>query len=182
MAYFYASAPKPGFMARFIVGQGDAFAPYWPTSPNSFGDQFGASNNGDLPGDIYRLLGGAVLRPMDQPPQYAGYQASDFILHKGSNNNRVIGPGDEDLPSPDGKPARFFLVPTRPGMVYQAGMNFTAVLQIDPVVPCTVQYTLTAPDGSKRIAEGTGDRFGYYSWKQQRFRGILCSYHSGSGA
>lgn len=62
-AYFYASAPRPGLMARFIVAQDNVTAPYWPTSPNSFGGQYGASNNGDMPGDIYRLLGGVVLRP-----------------------------------------------------------------------------------------------------------------------
>ena len=62
------------------------------------------------------LLEGVVLRPQGQTPEFSGYQASAFILPNGTNNNRIIGPGDEDLPSPDGKPARFFLVPTRPGM------------------------------------------------------------------
>jgi len=167
MAYYYASAPRPGFMSRFIVGQGNVFAPYWSISPNNFGGQYGASNNGDMPGDIYRLLGCVVLKPRNSTPEYAGYQASAFILPNGSNNNRIIAPGDEDLPSPDGKPARFFLVPTRPGMVYQVGTNFTAVLQIDPVVSCTVRYILTAPDGSKRIAEGIGDKFGYFTSKDK---------------
>lgn len=162
MAYFYASAPRPGLMGRFIVAQDNVVFPYWPTSPNDFGGQYGASNNGDLPGDIYRLLGGVVLRPKEQTPEYAGYQASAFILPKGSNNNRVIGPGDEDLPSPDGKPARFFLVSVRPGMVYELGTNFSAVLQIDPVVPCDIQFTLIAPDGARKVAEGKGDRFGYF--------------------
>jgi len=167
MQYYYASAPRPGFMSRFIVGQGYVFAPYWPTSPNSFGNQYGASNNGDLPGDIYRLLGGVVLKPWNSTPEYAGYQASAFILPNGSNNNRIIGPGEEDLPSPDGRPARFFLVPVRPGMVYQQGTYFTPVLQIDPVVPCDVQFNLTAPDGSRRVSEGKGDRFGYYTAKDK---------------
>jgi hypothetical protein len=93
---------------------------------------------------------------------YAGYQASAFILPKGTNNNRVIGPGDEDLPSPDGVPARFFLTPVRPGMVYQVGTTFGAVLQIDPVVPCDVRFTLTAPDNSTRVATGKGDQYGYF--------------------
>ncbi len=107
LEYFYVSAPRPGYMARFIVAEDDSAFPYWPISPNDFGGQYGASNNGDLPGDIYRLLGGVVVRPNGGTPMYAGYQSSAFILPKGSNNNRIIGPGDEDLPSPDGKPARF---------------------------------------------------------------------------
>ena len=167
MEYFYGSAPRPGFMSRFLVAHDNTRAPYWPTSRTNFGGQIGASNNGDLPGDIYRLLGGVVLRPKGQAPAYAGYQASAFILPKGTSNNRIIGPGDEDLPSPDGNPARFFLVPVRPGMVYQVGTIFGAVLQIDPVVPCDVRFTLTAPDGSKRVAEGKGDRFGYFVGKEK---------------
>jgi hypothetical protein len=154
-------------MGRFIVAQDNVISPYWVTSPNSFGGQYGASNNGDLPGDIYRLLGGVVLRPQGEPPKFAGYQASAFILPNGTNNNRIIGPGDADMPSPDGKPARFFLVSTRPGMVYQQGTNFTAVLQIDPIVPCDVLFNLTAPDGSKRVAQGKGDSFGYFTSKEK---------------
>ena len=53
--YYYAAAPRPGFMGRFIVGDSIVRAPYWPVSPNSFGGQIGASANGDVPGDIYRL-------------------------------------------------------------------------------------------------------------------------------
>jgi hypothetical protein len=163
LQYYYGSAPRPGFNSRFIVSHDNIRAPYWPTSPNSFGGQIGASNNGDLPGDIYRLLGGVVIRNKDQTPMYAGYQASAFILPKGTNNNRVIAPGAEDLPSPDGTPARFFLVPLRPGMVYYTGATFGAVLQIDPVVPCNVVFTLTAPNGTTFTTTGMGDQYGYFA-------------------
>jgi len=162
LQYFYGSAPRPGFNSRFIVSHDNIRAPYWPTSPNNFGGQISASNNGDLPGDIYRLLGGVVLRNNGQKPVYAGYQASAFILPKGTNNNRIIGPGNEDLPSPDGIPARFFLTPLRPGMVYSVGATFGAVLQIDPVVPCNVHFTLTAPNGTTFATTGSGDQYGYF--------------------
>ena len=162
LQYFYGSAPRPGFNSRFIVSHDNIRAPYWPTSPNNFGGQISASNNGDLPGDIYRLLGGVVLRNNGQTPAYAGYQASAFILPKGTNNNRIIGPGSEDLPSPDGTPARFFLTPVRPGMVYPMGSTFGAVLQIDPVVPCSVRFTLTAPNGTTFTTTGNGDQYGYF--------------------
>jgi len=162
LQYYYGSAPRPGFNSRFIVSTDNIRAPYWPTSPNSFGGEIGASANGDLPGDIYRFLGGVVLRFKNQTQLYAGYQANGFILPKGSNNNRVIGPGDEDLPSPDGMPARFFLVSVRPGMVYQTGNMFGAVLQIDPVLPCDVNFTLTAPDNTTRVTTGRGDQYGYF--------------------
>ena len=161
-AYYYAAAPKPGLSSRFLVGEDGVRAPYWPTSSTSFGGQIGASGNGDLPGDIYRLLGGVVLRRSGQPPLYAGYMASAFILPRGSNNNRVISPGAEDLTGADGRPARFFLVPVRPGMVYETGDYFTPVLQIDPILPAEIQFTLHYPDGSKKTSRGQGNKFGYF--------------------
>ena len=162
LQYWYGSAPRPGFNSRFIVSHDNIRAPYWPTSPNSFGGQIGASNNGDLPGDIYRLLGGVVIRNKGQAPMYAGYQASAFILPEGTNNNRIAAAGSEDLPSPDGVPARFFLVPIRPGMIYPVGATFGAVLQIDPVVPCSVVFKLTAPNGTTFTTTGSGDQYGYF--------------------
>lgn len=166
-AYYYAGAPRPGFMSRFLVGEDGVRAPYWPTSPNSFGGQINASSNGDLPGDIYRLLGGVVLRQKGEAPAYAGYMASGFILPKGSNNNRVTAPGAEDLVGPNGQKARFFLVGTRPGMVYETGTSFAPAVQIDPILPATVTFTLTYPDGHKVVAQGTGDSFGSFVGKDK---------------
>jgi hypothetical protein len=163
LQYYYGSAPQPGFNSRFIVAHDIIRAPYWPTSNNNFGGETGASNNGDFPGIIYRLLGGVVVRQKGQSPSYAGYQASAFILPKGTNNNRIIGPGDENLPSADGTPARFFLVPIRPGSTYPVGAVFSAVLQIDPILPCNVTFTLTAPDNTTRVAKGVGDQYGYFA-------------------
>lgn len=161
--YYYAAAPRPGFMGRFIVGESITRAPYWSVSPNSFGGQIGASPNGDLPGDIYRLLGGVVLRRRGSDPMYAGYIASAFLLPKNSNNNRVIGPGAEDLIGPTGERARFFLVGLRPGTAFEVGGTFRPVLQIDPLVPASITFTLTYPDGRRQTASGTGDSFGYFA-------------------
>ncbi len=164
MQYWYGSAPRPGFNSRFIISTDNIRAPYWPTSPNSFGGEIGASSNGDLPGDIYRFLGGVVVKNKNQTQaMYAGYQANGFILPKGSNNNRVIAPGSEDLPSPDGVPARFFLVSARPGLVYPIGTVFRAVLQIDPVLPCDVTFSLTAPNNKTYVTKGKGDQYGYFT-------------------
>jgi hypothetical protein len=162
-AYYYGAAPRPGFMSRFLVAENGARAPYWPTSPNSFGGQIGTSANGDLPGDIYRLLGGVVMRKKDQAPAYAGYMSSAFLLPEGTNNNRVIAPGEEDVIGSNGEKARFYLVSTRPGSVYETGAGFIPVAQIDPMLPVSVVFTLTYPDGRVKVAEGTGDVFGSFA-------------------
>ncbi len=161
-AYYYAGAPRPGFMGRFLVADDGVRAPYWQISPNSFGGQVGASNNGDLPGDIYRLIGGVVLRKKGESPAYAGYLASAFILPKGTNNNRVVAAGSEDLNGSDGSKARFFLVGTRPGMVYETGTLYAPAIQIDPVLPVYIKAVLTCPDGSQKIAQGMADAFGTF--------------------
>ncbi len=160
--YYYAGAPRPGFMSRFLVGEDGVRAPYWPTSPNSFGGQINASNNGDLPGDIYRLIGGVVIRKKGAAPVYAGYLSSAFLLPRGTNNNRVISAGSEDLIGANGQKARFFLVGTRPGMTYETGTAFAPAVQIDPILPATVKFLLTFPDGRQEVAQGVADKFGTF--------------------
>ena len=163
LEYYYGSAPRPGFMSRFLVGESVVRAPYWPTSPNAFGGQIGASPNGDTPGDIYRLLGSVVLRRKGETPAYAGYIASAFLLPRGSKNNRVIGPGSEELTGSDGSKARFFLVGLRPGMAYEVGATFAPAVQIDPILPASLHFVLTCPDGRTKSWEGIGDRFGSFA-------------------
>ena len=176
-AYYYGGAPRPGFMSRFLVAEDGTRAPYWPTSPNSFGGQINASPNGDMPGDIYRLIGGVVLRPKDQAPVYAGYLASAFLLPRGSNNNRVVGAGDEELTGSDGVKSRIFLVGTRPGMLYETGTTFAPALQIDPVLPVNVTFTLRFPDGRSKTWTGTGDKFGGFAAADRITMDVAGIYH-----
>ncbi|NVN92356.1 MAG: hypothetical protein HXX11_17400 [Desulfuromonadales bacterium] len=153
--YYYAAAPRPGFMSRFLVGDSSMRAPYWPTSPNDFGGQIGSSYNGDQPGDLYRFIGGVVRQETGKTPTYAGYISSGAILPKGSNNNRVVAPGSADIVGSKGEKARIFLTPGfRPGMAYMLGATWRPALQIDPLLPVTVSLTLTFPDGSSIIDGG----------------------------
>jgi hypothetical protein len=166
-AYYYASAPRPGFPSRFLVAEDGVQSPYWPTSATSFGGQVGASPNGDSPGDIYRLAGSVVLRPKDKKPLYAGYLASAFILPGSTRDNRVVAPGSEDLTGADGRKARFFLVPVRPGTVYETGAAFVPALQIDPLLPAQIAFTLAYPSGRHLTAEGSADAFGNFAGREK---------------
>ncbi len=161
-AYYYSAGPRPGFMGRFLIGEDRVRAPYWSLSPNSFGGQINASANGDLPGDIYRLIGGVVLRKAGEKPLYAGYLASAFMLEKKTHDNRITGPGEEELIGPHRQRARFYLVGPRPGLVFTTGSTFAGAAQIDPVLPANVTVTLTYPDGRKVSTTGQGDKFGSY--------------------
>ncbi len=167
LQYFYAAAPRPGFMGRFIVSEDGVRAPYWHLSPFNFGGQIGASNNGDMPGEIYRLIGGVVIRNKGQTPMYAGYMANAITLPAGTKNNRVIAPGAEDILGPTGEKARFFLaMNARPGMVYDQGTTFVPAFQIDPMLPANMTFTLYYPDGRTVVAQGVGDASGSWAGKE----------------
>ena len=166
-AYYYGSAARPGFVGRFVVGETLIRGPYWSVSPNSFGGQINASVNGDMPGDIYRLMGGVVLRQAGAAPAYAGYISSAFLLPRGVNNNRVIGPGSEDLTASTGQTSRVFLVGPRPGMTYPVGTTFGAAFQIDPIVPVNITFNLKFPDGRTVSTSGTSDAYGSFSGKDR---------------
>jgi hypothetical protein len=166
-AYYYGAAARPGFVSRFVVGETMVRAPYWSVSPNSFGGQINAHYNGDMPGDIYRLMGGVVLRRKGEAPLYAGYIASSFLLPRNEKNNRVIAPGSEDLLGSTGRRARVFLVGPRPGMTYPAGTTFGAALQIDPILPVNLTFTLKYPDGRTGRTSGTSDAVGSFVGKDR---------------
>jgi hypothetical protein len=166
-AYYYGAAARPGFVSRFLVGETSIRGPYWSVSPNSFGGQINASSNGDMPGDIYRLMGGVVLRKANSAPAYAGYIASGFMLPRGTNNNRVIAPGSEDLVGSTGQRSKVFLVGPRPGMTYPVGTTFAAAFQIDPIVPVNIKFNLTYPDGHTAQTSGVSDAYGSFSGPQR---------------
>jgi hypothetical protein len=162
-AYYYGAAARPGFVSRFLVGETAVRGPYWSVSPNSFGGQINASSNGDMPGDIYRLMGGVVVRQAGAAPAYAGYISSAFLLPRGSNNNRVIAPGSEDLVGSTGQRSKVFLVGPRPGMTYPVGTTFAAAFQIDPIVPVNITFKITYPDGHTAKTSGVSDAYGSFA-------------------
>jgi len=166
-AYYYAAAPRPGFPSRFLVAEDGVQAPYWPTSATNFGGQIGASPNGDSPGDIYRLVGGVVLRPKGGKSAYAGYLASAFILPANTRDNRVVAPGSIDLFGADGRKARFFLVPVRPGTVFEQGAPFVPAFQIDPLLPAHISFSLTSPTGRVYATDGTADQLGSFAGREK---------------
>ena len=166
-AYYYGAAPRPGFVSRFVVGETLVRAPYWPVSPNAFGGQVNASANGDVPGDIYRLIGGVVLRQAGAQPAYAGYISSGFLLPRGTNDNRVIEPGSEALTGSTGQQSKVFLVGPRPGMTYPVGTTFGAAFQIDPILPVNITFKLTYPDGHTVQTSGVSDIYGSFSGKDK---------------
>jgi hypothetical protein len=136
-------------------------------SPNTFGGQINAHYNGDMPGDIYRLMGGVVLRRKGEAPAYAGYIASSFLLPRGENNNRIVAPGSEDLIGSTGQRERIFIAGPRAGMTYAVGTTFGVGLQIDPILPVNIIFKLAFPDGRKVQTSGVSDAYGSFAGKDR---------------
>lgn len=65
------------------------------------------------------------------------------------------------------KARAFIAMNARPGMVYEAGTTFAPALQIDPMVPLSVSFTLYYPDGRKVIAQGVADATGSFAGKDR---------------
>ena len=115
-AYYYAGGAAPGLHVALPGGRRRRVAPLLADSPNSFGGQIDASNNGDMPGDIYRLIGGVVLRrPRRQPGLRRLPGERLHPARRLATTTASIAPGAEDLLGPTGEKARFFLVGMRPG-------------------------------------------------------------------
>jgi hypothetical protein len=109
-----------------------------------------------------------VLRQKDKAPLYAGYMATAIILPRFTVNNRVIAPGAEEIEGPTGAKSRVFIaMNARPGMVYDAGTTFAPALQIDPMVPISITFTLAYPDGHKVLAQGVADATGSFAGKER---------------
>ena len=89
------------------------------------------------------------MRKNGQAPRYAGYLSSGFLLPGGTNNNRIIAAGAEDVMGPTGYQARFFLVGLRPGMVYETGAAWAPALQIDPVLPVNISPPSSIPTAGR---------------------------------
>jgi hypothetical protein len=62
-------------------------------------------------------------------------------------------------------------------MIYEAGTAFVPAVQIDPILPATITYTLFYPDGRKVITQGQGDQFGSFAGKDKWILDIPGIYH-----
>ncbi len=161
-AYYYVGASCPGLSARFMVAEDGVYKPSWPVSATNFGGQIGASNTGSTLGTPYRLLGGVVLRKKNETPMYGDYISNAFIISKGSEA-RVIKAGEELLVGAKGAKFRYYIISHRPGLLYEQDYLFWPYLQMDPIVPAHINYTLTYPDGRKRTVQGSADsKLGYF--------------------
>ncbi len=159
-AYTYVSVIRPGFPVLSLAFAGSFQGPCWIVSPNPYGGQINTSTNGDLPGDLYRVMSGLVLKDkVTGKNYYDAYTASIVVLPPGSYRNSVSKPGRHAMAWLNGREQKYFI-----GMdtseSYLVGDKMVLGGTVMPTVPADVRFTVTKPDGIVEIVEGRSNALG----------------------
>ncbi|MCL0031562.1 hypothetical protein M1N55_05985, partial [Dehalococcoidia bacterium] len=174
LAYTYGSAQRPGVRVRELIQGEGASSAYW-----RFGDAYhmqsgNGENEGDLPGDFKFMYGGAVIRDIQAREGVFAIYGSGWVLTDDDDpmGSRFMPPFQGNAGGPNGGPLftvhgreiDIFFVPlaVRPGSILEIGDIFRMAGPIMPTLPSRVDYTVTAPDGSKRSFDGRGNAVGYF--------------------
>ena len=115
-----------------------------------------------------------LLAAIESPPFPPGPAGHDHRLLTAANRRPDVDRGQPVEPklheirhrlhaAPLGDKARFFLVGLRPGTAYEVGATFRPAIQIDPILPVSIHFVLTYPDGRQRVADGVGDSLGSFA-------------------
>ncbi len=172
-SYVYGSAQRPGVRVREIVLGDDVSGAYWRFG-DSYHGQLGNGPEGDLPGDFKFLYGGAVIRdPVVGEGIYAIYGSSwVHTLADDPLGSRLFppyqgaagGPNGGPLFTTHGREVDMFMMPmaVRPGAVLETGDTFRMSGPIMPTLPSLVEYTVIAPDGTRRQLGGRANAIGYF--------------------
>ncbi len=159
-AYLYTSSIRPGFPAMTSVLQKDGLGLYWCTNPNQFGNHINSGFNGDLVGDVYRVMAGVVLKDRDSGQTY--YDAYSSVVSTVAGPRpaaAVLAPGKRPLVSESGRDHHLFLA-TDTHDVLEVGERIGLGGMIFPNVPARVTWTITSPSGRRTVLRARADRLG----------------------
>ncbi len=159
-AYTYLGVIRPGFPVMSLAYGGSFMGPCWIISPNPYGGQINAGPNGDLPGDLYRVMGGLVVKDLvSGRNHYAAYSSAIVTLPPGSYGTSVSAPGERAMSWLNGRELPYFL-----GMdtsdVFMVGENMMLGGTVMPPVAANVTVTVTKPDGQQDVLQGRANRLG----------------------
>jgi len=159
-AYTYMSVIRPGFLVMSLAFSGSFMGPCWIVSPNPYGGQINTSPNGDLPGDLYRVMAGLVVKDkVTGENHYDAYASAIVVLPPGAYANSVSAPGERPLMWLNGRELYYFI-----GMdtseTYLVGDNMILGGTVMPPTQADVQFTVTKPDGSQETIGGRSNRLG----------------------
>ena len=159
-AYIYMGVIRPGFPVMTSVLESEALGLYWLASPNLFGRHFGAGQNGDLAGDMYRIQAGAVL--LDRRTNKRHYDAYSAAIVVGRNDGEataILPPGRRPLVKTRDREHYIFLATdTHDALSVGERMGFGGM--VFPAVRADVTWTVTRPSGETVSITGRANRLG----------------------
>ncbi len=159
-AYIYTSSIRPGFPAMTSVIQKDGLGLYWCTNPNKFGNVINSGGNGDLVGDVYRVMAGLVLKDRDTgKTYYDAYSSVIMSADSGQPELAVLAPGKRPLVEESGRKHHLFLA-TDTHNVLEVGERLGVGGMVFPNVPARVTWEITAPSGKMTVLRGRANRLG----------------------
>ena len=159
-AYTIMGVVRPGFPAMTSVYQRDAIGLYWLTSPNPFGYHFNNGPNGDLPGDLYRVQAGMVLKDHKTGKNhYDAYSAAIAVTSPSEGATAILPPGERPLVSPGKQPYHLFLA-LDTHLAMEVGETLGLGGMVFPAVEADVTWTVTTPRGETVVSRGKANRLG----------------------
>ena len=161
-AYTYLGIVRPGFVVETTAYENEAIGYYWLVSPNRYGRHFGSGVNGDLPGDIYRIQAGLVLRDLETGKNHydALSVAVAVIAADGEDNaTSILPPGKKPQAVVAGREHMIFLA-TDTHDVLEVGETMSFGGMVFPAVPADVTWKVTKPSGEVVLVRGKANRLG----------------------
>jgi len=146
-AYTYLSVIRPGLPILSMAYAGNYMAPCWIISPNDYGYRFHSSPNGDLPEDLYRVMGGLVVRDYETGKNYYdAYSSAIRILPPGSSYTAVQPPGEIPMTSLAGRDEPIFMGLNTSG-VFAVGHRLLLGGTLMPPTEAEVTFDVEWPSG-----------------------------------
>ena len=161
-AYAYVGVVRPGFAVMTSVFDYSAKGFYWTASPNTFGAHHNRGLNGDMPGDVYRVTGGMVLKDRVTGQNHYDAYASTVVFREFDDqpgSASILAPGERPLRRANGVEHELFLASDTHD-VLEVGELMGLGGVVMPIVPATVTWTVQKPSGEKLLVKGQADRLG----------------------
>jgi len=159
-AYVTLGVVRPGFPVMTATMQSEALGLYWLASPNRFGNHFNAGTNGDLPGDLYRVQAGAVLKDRTTGHNhYDAYASSIVVIPTDGEATAILPPGARPLAIEPGREHWIHLaLDTHDAL--ELGEPIRLGGMVFPAVEADATWTVTSPSGREITLEGRANRLG----------------------
>jgi hypothetical protein len=159
-AYTYLSVIRPGLPVLSLAFSGNYMAPCWIISPNDYGYRFHSSPNGDLPEDLYRVMGGLVVKDHGTgKTYYDAYSSAIRILPPGSAYTAVQPPGEIPMTTLAGRDEPIFLGLNTSG-VFAVGHRLLLGGTLMPPTEADVHFDVRWPSGREASYDVHANRLG----------------------